>query len=86
MLFAHYGVSGGFQFTNVALFAELLGIAIITEDVDDFGDRFTHSIDFGAQLTGYSVRPGIFYMIHLDEDLSEDLDGVLGIKVDFVLP
>ncbi len=87
-MFAHYGVSGGFQFTNVALFAELLGIAIITESAEDldFGDRFTHSIDFGAQLTGYSVRPGVFYMIPLDEDFSEDLDGVLGIKVDFVIP
>jgi len=85
-LFAHYGVSGGFQFTNVALFAELLGMAIITEAVDGFGDRFSHSIDFGVQLTGYSVRPGIFYMIPLDEDLSEDLDGALGVKVDFMLP
>ena len=85
-LFAHYGVSGGFQLTNVALFAELLGIVFITEDFGNFGDRFSHTIDFGAQLTGYSVRPGIFYMIPLDEDLSDDLDGVLGIKVDFVLP
>lgn len=85
-LFAHYGVRGGFQFSNVALFAELLGIAIITSDVGSFGDRFNHSIDFGAQLTGHTVNPGVFYVLPLDEDQRDALSGVLGIKVDFVLP
>jgi hypothetical protein len=85
-LFAHYGVSGGVQLTNVALSAELLGIVVITEDYENFGDRFTHFIDFGAQLTGYSVKPGIFYSIPLDDDFRDDLDGVLGVKVDFALP
>jgi len=85
-VFAHYGVKGGVQLSNVALFAELLGIAIISEDVEDFGDRFNHSIDFGAQMTGYTVNPGIFYLLPLDKDQRDSLDGVLGLKVDFTLP
>jgi len=85
-VFAHYGVKGGVQLSNVALFAELLGNAIISEDVEDFGDRFNHSIDFGAQLTGHTVNPGVFYLLPLDKDQRDSLDGVLGLKVDFALP
>lgn len=84
-VFAHYGLAGGFHFSHAALFAELLGVAVLSEDVGDFGDRFTHLIAFGAQLTNYPVRPGIFYQIYLDEDINDELDGVLGIKVEFSL-
>lgn len=52
---------------------------------DDFGDRFTHSLSFGAQLTDRPVRPGIFYIVPLDEDLQDFLDGTLGIKIDLAL-
>jgi hypothetical protein len=70
---------------NGAFFAELLGIFIVTEDVDDFGDRFTHSLAFGAQLTVGQVRPGLFFVLPLENDLSAFLDGTLGLKVDFAL-
>lgn len=81
-LFIHYGFTGGAQVTNLAIFAELVGLCIITEEVDDFGDRFTHSLAFGAQWTGGIVEPGIFYQIYLDEDMEEVVDGVLGIKIE----
>jgi hypothetical protein len=81
-IFAHYGLAGGFQASHVAVVAELLGLGILSEDVEDFGDRFTHAVAFGAQLTGLPVRPGIFYQIYLDKDLNEDIDGVLGIKIE----
>jgi hypothetical protein len=84
-LFGHYGLAAGFPLDHVALFAELLGVFIISEDVDDFGDRFTHSLAFGAQLTTSQVRPGLFYMLPLDDDFNDFLDGTLGLKVDFVL-
>ena len=84
-LFLHYGLTAGFQMTQLAIFAELAGIAIITEDVDDFGDRLSHVIAFGAQWTGSRLRPGVFYKLYLDEDLSDSVDGVLGIKLDVSL-
>lgn len=81
-ILAHYGLRGGFQASHVAVFAELLGLAFLSEEFEDFGDRFTHAVALGAQLTGLSVRPGIFYQIYLAEDLNEDIDGVLGVKVE----
>jgi len=84
-LFGHYGLAGGFPIANVAFFAELLGLFIVTEEVGDFDDRFIHSLAFGAQLTMRQVRPGLFYVLPLDEDFNQSIDGILGLKVDFVL-
>jgi hypothetical protein len=84
-LFGHYGLAGGFPLANVAFFAELLGVFIISEDVEDFGDRFSHSLALGAQLTMGQVRPGLFYMLPLDDDLNNIIDSTLGLKVDFAL-
>jgi hypothetical protein len=63
----------------------LLGVFIVTEKFESFGERFEHFLTFGAQLTGSPVRPGIFYMLPLHNDLREIIDGALGIKVDFAL-
>lgn len=84
-LFGHYGFAGGFPLANVAFFAELLGVFIVTEDFNDFGDRFTHALAFGAQLTTSQVRPGLFYILPLNGDFNDFLDGTLGLKVDFAL-
>ena len=81
-LFAHYGIFGGFKLTSVTFSAELEGLAIISEDVDDFEDRFVHSVAFGAQWTGSNIKPGVYYQIYLKENLRDIVDGVLGIKVD----
>ena len=81
-LFIHYGISGEFKLTNVTLSAELAELAIISEDIDDFEDRFTHSLAFGAQWIGSNIKPGIFYQIYLKEDFRDVVDGILGIKVD----
>jgi hypothetical protein len=81
-LFIHYGISGGFKMTNVMLSAELGGLVFISEDIDDFEDRFVHSLAFGAQWTGSNIKPGIYYQIYLKEDFRDVVDGILGIKVD----
>jgi len=84
-LTVHYGISGGFQLSNLAIFAELVGLVILTEDYDEFSDRFYHTLGFGAQWTTGMVKPGIFYNIYLKEDLSDYIDGVLGIKLEFAM-
>ena len=64
---------------------ELIGLAIITEDVDDFNDRFLHTLVFGGQWNAGTIKPGLFYKIYLKDELSDLVDGVLGIKLDVCL-
>ncbi len=84
-LFLHYGLSAGFRTGGVAFKAELAGIGIITEEADNFGDRFVHMLAFGVQWVRGSIRPGIFYKIYLKEELRDIVSGVIGIKLDVIL-
>ena len=81
-LFIHYGLTAGFQGNKFAIFTELVGLVIITEDSDEFSDRFVHSIDLGATYISNSISPGVFYKLYLKENLSDIVKGVLGIKID----
>ena len=80
-LFMHYGVNTGYQINKLLLNIELLGIAIVSENIEEFGDRFVHTLDFGAQWKEIMVTPKIYYKIYLKEKLRESVDGVLGIGV-----
>lgn len=85
-LFAHYAISGGFKLNKIMISSKLTALAIISEDIDDFEDRFVHLLAFGAQWTGGSIRPTIFYAVYLDEEYKNAVDGALGIKFDVTLP
>lgn len=85
-LFAHYGIFGGLKLNPLILGAELTGVAVISEDIDDFEDRFVHAVCFGAHLIRGKSRPTLFYEIYLDEEFKDVVDGILGIKADFILP
>jgi hypothetical protein len=80
-LFAHYGASFGYQINKLLLNMEVIGIAIISEDVDNFGDRFVNMINIGAQWRETTVTPKIFYEIYLRDEIRHNVDGVLGIGV-----
>ena len=84
-LLLHYGLTAGYLTENFSLITELIGLFIITEDADDFGDSFEHSINFGASYVSETITPGIFYKIYLSEDLSDVIDGVLGINIEVAL-
>lgn len=84
-VYVHYGLTAGYRFNYVDLKAELVGIGIITEDVDDFGDRFINDLAFGIQLNRGSFRPGIFYKISLKKDVRDIIRGAFGIKLDVIL-
>ncbi|UCF05158.1 MAG: hypothetical protein JSV33_14765 [bacterium] len=85
-MFARYGLTGGVSTSGFAFLFELTGLVWLSGDFVDFGDRFYHSLAFGAQYTGIPLRPGIFYMLYLKDVLSDDVDGVLGFKLEFVVP
>jgi hypothetical protein len=81
-LLVQYGLMGGARVQDFAIFAELLGLAIVTEGDMEFGDRFDHDLTFGLQwLRG----PGVFYKLYLDEDYRDVVDGVVGIKLEVSL-
>jgi hypothetical protein len=84
-LFLHYGLKAGVIVQKFSLNVELLGIGIITEDTEDFGDRFVHLVNFGAQWRGDLITPKIFYKIFLQDDLSDMFDGVLGLGVNIAI-
>jgi hypothetical protein len=81
----HYGITAGYQGEMFAAFTELIGLAMLTEDYDDFSDRFTHSIDFGLSYVSPRFMPGVFYKIYLKDEFRDMVDGVLGVTVKFVM-
>jgi len=84
--FIQYGLSGGVRTQKMSFWVEWLGLFIVTEDVDGFGERFDHQLSLCAGLTGYTVRPALSYQIAVDDDLNNVIDGVLGLKIEVVLP
>jgi hypothetical protein len=84
-LFVHYGLTGGYRFKLVEIKAEYTGIGIITEKVDDLGDRFYSEIILGAKWNRGHVRPGVFYKINLNQDIRDVVRGAFGISFDFML-
>ena len=85
-LFMHYGISAGYQFSQFAILTELVGLGMLTEEGEDLGDRFTHTLTVGVNWMSSVIRPGVFYQIYLDKDFRDVIDGVLGVKFDVVIP
>jgi hypothetical protein len=79
-LFTHHGLAMGLQLYDFAIIAEVLGLAIVSEDIRNFRDRFDHELAFGLQWVG---GVSVFYKVYLDEDNRDVVDGVLGIKIEF---
>jgi len=80
-ILVHYGLSLGVQSKKIILNAELTGIGIVTASTDNFSDRLVNMLSFGSQWDGNFIIPKIFYKIYLKEELSDMIDGVLGIGV-----
>ena len=81
----HYGLTAGYSGERFAALTELMGLMYVTEDFDEFSDRFAHSIDFGVSYVSPHFMPGVFYKIWLKEDLSDVVDGVFGVVLDFTM-
>jgi hypothetical protein len=81
----HYGLTAGYRGERFAALSELIGVAWVTGDWDDFGDRFLHSIDFGVSYVSPRFMPGVFYKIYLKDEFSDIVDGVLGVDIEVTL-
>lgn len=80
-LFIHYGIITGYQINKLLLNLEVVGVAIISEDIENFGDRFINMLNIGAQWRGTVVTPKVFYKIYLRDEIRHTVDGVLSIGV-----
>jgi hypothetical protein len=80
-LYINYGFSPGTQVYKILIRTEILGVFMLTENADNFEDRFIHSVNFGAAWTGEPVKPKLFYKIYLKDFIRDVVDGVLGLEV-----
>jgi hypothetical protein len=78
-----YGIAAMYDFKSFNIRSEFTGEGILTEN--DSNDKFFQSISFGAQLTQGNFKPGIFYNVFLDDNLSTSTDGVVGLIFAFDL-
>ena len=79
----HYGLTAGINSGGLLLNAELVGLIILSGTADSFSDRMFHTLALGAGYTGWPVQPGIFYKLYLKEELSDSVDGVLGLSLSY---
>jgi hypothetical protein len=82
-MFLRFNVAGGIDLGGVALQAELVNIIEISD-----GDNDTvHVLGLGARYLGHPVvQPSLTLAIPLDSDVSDVIDFVLVIGVDFKIP
>ncbi len=85
-LLFHYGFSGGAGTRHFAFLAELMGLFVATEDIEDFGDRFEHHLAFGVGVRNCTVRPSLWYQIPLHDDMRDAINGVIGLQVEVSMP
>ncbi|MCU0611452.1 MAG: hypothetical protein MUE60_06645 [Candidatus Eisenbacteria bacterium] len=65
----------------IQVLAEFVGYVWLTTESGPFEDRSTHCAAIGVVLPAGAIRPSLFYEKYLNGDLSEDVDGILGIKL-----
>lgn len=80
-LFAHYGIIAGYQINKLLVNLEVIGVASVSEDIDNFGDRFINMLNIGLQQRGSTVKPKIFYKVFLRNEIRHNVDGVLGLGI-----
>jgi hypothetical protein len=79
--FSHYGIITGYQVDQIALNLEFVGNVDISEDIQEFGDRFVNMLNVGVQWMGATVTSKIYYKIYLRNEIRQMVDGLLGIGV-----
>ncbi len=79
----HMSLVAGWRFDNLSLWAEFNDILIASEPEMDFNDRNINQLVFCGQYNFGMVRPGLCYMLALEDELTAYQKGAIGVKVDF---
>ncbi|NNF08177.1 MAG: hypothetical protein HKN21_15540 [Candidatus Eisenbacteria bacterium] len=78
-LILYYGFSGAVQLSEAfELGSEFLGTWLATSDSDD---NLSHSVMLGGRLVNVPVRPTFFIKLYIAEGFLEEVDHVIGLKV-----
>lgn len=82
--FLRYAPSFGFDNSIISIGLTLNGIFIVTDDPEDFGDRFVHYMSINVKYNSTTLEPELFVCIPLSNNLSSILDNTIGIKIAFL--
>jgi len=83
-LLAHYGLKAGLNVRKVTLFSELVGVVYLSEDFNEFGDRFLETVSIGGQWNGRNFKPGINIKRNLDDEITRTTDWILGFNFNYI--
>ena len=82
--YLQYGGAVGVRSEKVGFTVELGGIRILTGDYDE-EDRSTHQMNMGVSYNFGITSAGLSYMFYFDDEIKDNVDGVLGIQLVFNL-
>ena len=82
--YLRYAGSVGYRNELIELRGGIMGLFLMTEDMDEFTDKLWNDLMFKGSLVGGLFRPSIFYRLPLKEEIKETLNGDLGVQVEFV--
>ena len=82
-LFFDYRADAGFDTGIFSLAGGLTGRMNLTDEFDDFSDRYRHHLHALATLKLGGFEPGVHFKIALDENIRELIDYTFGIHIQF---
>ena len=79
-LWGRYGIGAGAWAGDTILSAELIGIVHLSEKIEKFSHRFTHSLVLAATYDRFTLKPSLFIRLYFDHDLNQAVDAIAGLK------
>lgn len=81
--YAHYGARVALKINSVTLSTEYQGIIKISGNANNFSDRMLQGLLVGVQWNKGWFRPKGYYNFYLKEDMTNIVNGVVGVGIDF---
>ena len=85
-MFLHYGQAVSWGTGDARLIAEFSGLMVVTEQPDEFGDRFLNNIALGLGWRLGRLTPTAYYRWPLNESVQNLVNSVFGLRLDYALP
>lgn len=82
-LFFDYRADAGFDTGVFSVAGGLTGRMNLTDEFDDFSDRYTHHIHAQSTLKLGGFEPGVHFKIALDEDIRDFIHYTFGVHIQF---
>lgn len=83
--FAHFGLNAAVHIEQLSLIGEFTGKLAISENPDDFSDRFINSLQIGANYRFDRFMPRVFYKIEFNNSVKSIIDNSLGLGMQITI-